>query len=321
MPSQEAKRQTRRLDPLALFEDLGYQPHPGQLLVHQSKAPRRVLACGSRWGKSLCAAMEAVAALLEPREECRGWIVAPTRDLGDRIFLKVANTLKTHVDHRILELDLRGQRIVISNLGGGTSELRGKSADMPVTLLGEELDFLVVDEAAKLRDDIWESYLAARLVNRKGWALFLSTPAGTNWLYRAFRRGQKRRDPQYESWQSPTLTNPHVDPSVIEDERSRSSKDAFEEQYEARFLGAQIEPCDTCGGPSPTAAGVAFVMDDDLIPLCPECGKAVDEKGRTVWRLNPNGQPALTVIHFEGGDEDESPPALPSRPVPGRTSR
>ena len=42
----------------AFFHDLGYTPHPGQLPVHQSKAPRRVLACGVRWGKTRVAAWE-----------------------------------------------------------------------------------------------------------------------------------------------------------------------------------------------------------------------------------------------------------------------
>jgi hypothetical protein len=32
------------LDKIAFFRDLGYQPHPGQLEVHRSRAPRRVVA-------------------------------------------------------------------------------------------------------------------------------------------------------------------------------------------------------------------------------------------------------------------------------------
>ena len=37
---------------------MGYQPHPGQAEIHRSTAPRRIVACGVRWGKTLCAAME-----------------------------------------------------------------------------------------------------------------------------------------------------------------------------------------------------------------------------------------------------------------------
>jgi len=54
----------RRFNKAALFADLGYRPHPGQQAVHDSPASRRVLACGVRWGKTLCAAMEGLAAAL-----------------------------------------------------------------------------------------------------------------------------------------------------------------------------------------------------------------------------------------------------------------
>jgi hypothetical protein len=43
----------RRLSKRALFEHLGYEPHAGQQAIHDSKAPRRVVACGVRFGKSL----------------------------------------------------------------------------------------------------------------------------------------------------------------------------------------------------------------------------------------------------------------------------
>ena len=71
------------IDREKVFEDLGYRPHSGQLEVHRSGALRRILACGARWGKTRCAAMEALVAALEPREESMGWVVAPTYELAD----------------------------------------------------------------------------------------------------------------------------------------------------------------------------------------------------------------------------------------------
>jgi hypothetical protein len=77
-----------QLDKAALFEDLGYEPHAGQLAVHRSTARFRVVACGVRWGKTFAAAMEAIAAALEPKESAIGWVVAPTYDLADRVSAK-----------------------------------------------------------------------------------------------------------------------------------------------------------------------------------------------------------------------------------------
>ncbi|MGH9363379.1 MAG: hypothetical protein ACRD2T_15835 [Thermoanaerobaculia bacterium] len=75
-----------RLRKEPFFRDLGYKPHPGQLAVHRSTAPRRVLACGVRWGKTRCAAMEGLAAAMEPKPLSRGWVVAPTYTSRRRCF-------------------------------------------------------------------------------------------------------------------------------------------------------------------------------------------------------------------------------------------
>src|SRR6185295_4155500 len=130
-------RRIRRLNKPALFEDLGYEPHPGQLLVHQSAARRRVLACGTRFGKSTCAAMEACAGLLESRNATLGWVVAPTYDLTKRIWQRVVQTFQEKLPHWVKLVLPREHRLLVVNLAGGISEVRAKSADQPAGLLGE----------------------------------------------------------------------------------------------------------------------------------------------------------------------------------------
>src|SRR5262249_43974030 len=120
---------TLKLDKRALFAQLGYTPHEGQQCVHASRAPRRALVCGDRCGKSLAAGMEALAAALEPRKRCMGWLVAPTMDLSEKVFREVVMAAAEHLPHRILDLKQHDKRIVLRNLGGGVSEVRGKTAD------------------------------------------------------------------------------------------------------------------------------------------------------------------------------------------------
>src|SRR5258708_30081564 len=93
-----------RLNKEALFKMLGYEPHPGQLAIHSSRAPRRIVACGVRFGKSLCAAMEALAAAMEPRERSLGWIVAPTYDLSERRFNQAVTIAGRHLKHRLVKV-------------------------------------------------------------------------------------------------------------------------------------------------------------------------------------------------------------------------
>jgi hypothetical protein len=227
-------RSKRVLDKRALFEDMGYSPHPGQLEVHECTAPRRIVACGVRWGKTLAAAMEGVAAALQPAERSVGWIVAPTYDLADRVFREIQVVAYRHLRHRIVAMKEAERRLILRNMSGGTSEIRAKSADNPVSLLGEGLDWLVVDEASRLKPVIWQAHLSQRLIDKKGWALLISTPKGKGYFYDLFRRGQGN-DPEFKSWNYPSWTNPLLDPEVIEQERSRLPQQVFKQEIGAEF--------------------------------------------------------------------------------------
>jgi len=305
-----------RLDKESLFADLGYLPHPGQLEVHRSRALRRVLACGSRWGKSTCAAMEAVAAALDPRDVSKGWVVGPTYELAQLIYQRVLEVLEKKLAHRIVAIVPREHRIQIRNLSGGLSEIRARSADNPDSLLGEGLDWVVVDEAARLKASIWEEHLSQRLIDRGGWALLLSTPRGKNWFHKLYKRGQGK-DPDFASWRCPSWTNPHLDREVIEREKGRLDEAAYLAEYGAEFVGNEIDRCDVCGDPDPEASGMVVLTRDEELVSCWECGNPVSKNGRAV-RGVMNGEPRLDVVHlFPGRGEVALPfetsadPALP----------
>lgn len=302
-----------RLDKRELFESLGYRPHAGQKAVHRSHAPRRVLACGVRWGKSTCGVMEAIAGLLQPREETLGWVVGPTLDLARLIFERAAIVVERRFKHRVKHYSPREQRLVVVNFGGGTSVLEGKTADHPASLLGESLDFLIVDEAARMKESVWTEHLSQRLIDRHGWALFLSTPRGRDWFFRLGKRGQRGRDKSFESWCSPSWTNPYISRELIEEERSRLSKEVFDEQYGAVFSGEDLDPCDVCKGPNADAPGIVMLKDGAEMLLCPECGKAVDKDGKSLVKRIGNHRPHLMILHLE------SRPG--GRPLPERGPR
>src|SRR2546426_8723800 len=103
MTTESLKRE-RSLNKRALFRDLGYTPHPGQAEIHASTASRRVVACGGRWGESLFAAMEGLAAAMEPKERSIGWLVAPTYELNDKIYPEMVIIVAQHLRHRIVAM-------------------------------------------------------------------------------------------------------------------------------------------------------------------------------------------------------------------------
>jgi hypothetical protein len=226
-----------RLDKLAFFADLGYEPHAGQLAIHRSRAPRRIVACGTRWGKTLCSAMEALAAAMAPAEHTIGWVVGPTYDLADRVFREIQVIALERLRHFVIANKESERRLILRNLAGGTSEIRAKSADNPDSLLGEGLDFVIADEASRLRPRIWQGHLSQRLLDKHGWALMISTPKGKGLFYELFRRGQGAdRDSDYESWNMPSWTNPLLDAAAIEAERARLPDRVFRQEYGAEFI-------------------------------------------------------------------------------------
>lgn len=285
-----------RLDKAALFESLGYQPHAGQIPIHRSKARFRVVSCGVRFGKTTAAAYECIAELMAPRPDSIGWVVAPTYDLSERTYGRVLSVVRKRLKHRIKLVNERERRLVIVNAGGGLSEIRAKSADNPDSLLGEGLNYAVVDEAARLDGSVWHEHLSQRLLDKKGGALLISTPSGWNWFGRLFRRGEKARDPEFESFAGPSWTNPRLDRAAIEAERDRLDGDAFAALYEGAFVGADPYPCDTCHGPDPNVTGMVLLNDGETLEDCVECGHPIDAKGHTVVRREADGRAFVSVI-------------------------
>ena len=218
------------------FEDLKYRPHPGQLEVHLATEPRRVVACGVRWGKTVCAAMEGLAAAMAPSKKGSiGWVVGPTYDLADRVFLEIRVRALEHLHPYIVNVKESERRLQLRNLAGGVSEIRAKSADSEVSLLGEGLDWVILDEASRLRPRVWESHISQRLIDKRGWALLISTPKGKGYYFDLFRRGRSD-DPDWRSWNYATWTNPLLDRDLIERERGRLPERVFRQEYGAEFI-------------------------------------------------------------------------------------
>jgi len=127
----------------------------------------------------------------------------------------------------------RGEALVTMP-SGGTAQVR--SADDPESLRGEGLDFVVLDECAFMAESAWSESLRPALSDRLGKALFISTPKGRNWFWRLYQRGQDAQDPDWASWQRPSVENPFLKASEIEAARRDLPERIFQQEYLAMFL-------------------------------------------------------------------------------------
>ena len=120
----------------------------------------------------------------------------------------------------------------------------------PEGLLGTSLDWLVIDEAAKMKAEVWREYLTQRLTDRDGWVLIASTPADEgDWFHEEYQRAGDG-DGAYECWSMPSWTNPAIDRAVIEAEAERLSEREYYSQYAAEFVPESGRICSSCGSGS-----------------------------------------------------------------------
>lgn len=242
-PDPPRVQRTKQLDVKTLYDRIEYHPHGGQRKFHSSTARFKVMDCGRRWGKSTSGPHDEVPRMLI-KTPVLGWIVAPTYDLGEkefRVFWHIlVDVLKVPIDKSKTFNSLRTKDFRITTGWGSSVEVR--SAEHPESLVGEGLDFVIMAEAAKLKLSHWEKFIRPALADKRGSAVFVSTPEGFNWFYDLYQRGQAS-DPQFKDWwsyKSPTWENDIVfpggrqDPEILAVESS-SSPEVFAQEYGAEF--------------------------------------------------------------------------------------
>lgn len=225
---------------------LPYVPHEGQRLFHEDKARFRIMCTGRKWGKTTMLVHEAFRWLGRPNSLV--WWVAPyynLAQLGRRRFMQAIPEFAIKRENK--------KDFMIEMVNGST--LWFKSADSPDSLVGEGIDFVIIDEAARVRERVWQEAIRPNLSDpgRLGHACMASTPLGHNWFYRMWLRGMSN-DPEFKSWGMPVVeipvtkekvvdtrggypswSNPHFKMKELES-ALKTPKRVFLQEYVGRFL-------------------------------------------------------------------------------------
>ena len=212
-----------------LFSALGYRPHLGQVKFHENDHRFKLLLAGARFGKSLAASRDVLSDLISG--ETRGWLVGPTYALTTPEFRNLQLDIQQNMTADMKFHTSQGTGGFVKSEWG--SEVWCLSAHLPQGLLGEEIDWLILCEAAHIKADVFARFLRARLATRLGRLIIPSTPHGHNWLHELYRKTS-----QLDSWlvqQHATWENPLIDNSEIEQAREMLSPEAFAEQFGGEF--------------------------------------------------------------------------------------
>ncbi len=208
--------------------------HDAQKEVHDSDARWKILCAGRRFGKSRLGVQMCMEVALAGG---RAWWVAPTFAISRVGWRDIQAAAASFPKEMGVNIKVGDMQVDFNN--GGFIGVR--SADNPQRLRGEGLDFLVMDEAAFVKEETWTEVLRPTLTERKGSALFISTPKGMdNWFYRLFERAKTQ--PDWERFQFPSTSNPLVEESEVEAAKGEVGSLVFAQEYMAQFIseGSQM---------------------------------------------------------------------------------
>ncbi len=204
--------------------------HEGQLKVAKSDARWKILCAGRRFGKTRLGVQLCMEVALKGG---RAWWVAPTFSIARVGWRDIAASAKSFPREIEPKVSLANMQIDLAN--GGSIAVR--SADNPQRLRGEGLDFLVMDEAAFVKPEVWQEVLRPTLTERKGSALFISTPIGRdNWFFDLWETAEEAEN--WERFRFSTTDNPMIDPEEVEAAQKEVGSIVFAQEYLAEFVDA-----------------------------------------------------------------------------------
>lgn len=214
---------------------LGYYPREWQAECHRSRNRFTVLALHRRAGKTELAIMELIDAALKCQLELPYFVyVAPYLKQAKTIaWSRLKQRLAPLIMHNALTVNESDLSVVFRH---NKAVIRIFGGDNPDALRGVRLDGVVMDEVAQIKPEVWQDILQPALSDRRGWALFIGTPAGVNLFSELFFRAE--RLPEWHSARYTVYDTGSLDPSEVERLRRDMHETSFSREYLCDFSAA-----------------------------------------------------------------------------------
>jgi len=255
------------------FQAIKWHPHEKQKEVLKCNNREVLVVAGRRFGKSaLCGSIigrEFLEALNQIRKGQRNsvkiWIVAPTYELSRKVFEYVVKFL--------LEFDKRFAKFISERPQPSlrVSEsvwIQCKSATEPFSMLGEELDLVIIDEAPLISEKIYHQYIYPLTIakSRNCKTYIIGTPRGKDWFQRTYLRLKEKG----AAFHYTTLDGVETDEDTLNEIKQVTPDLLFRQEYMAEFVDEagtvfkKIEDCLINYVPKEPEVGHQYVMGVDL---------------------------------------------------------
>lgn len=197
------------------------------IAAHSAK--QKIVAAGRRWGKTLLGG--AVGISLANAGGRVAWC-APTYKNSRPMWRWVENVCAPLKDAGI-EIS-KAERVITFPSGGFIGVYSMDNAD---SIRGEAFHLVIVDEAARIAEDVYHDAIEPTLADFDGTAILISTPHGRNWFFKEFQRALDDGNAQ-AAWRAASSANPN--PNI--QKAFRAAKDRVPERtYQQEWLAAFIE--------------------------------------------------------------------------------
>ena len=207
------------------MSELNIDLHPAQLEIFNSTKRFKIVAAGRRFGKSyLSAWILLIKAIQSDSKDV--FYIAPTFQQAKDIMWAMLKDLG-----KDLILQAYENTAVLTLINGRKIYLKG--SDRPETLRGVGLAYVVLDEYASMKPQVWEQIIRPTLADVKGGALFIGTPAGKNHFFDLYKDAFE--DDDWDSFQYTSTDNPFLPPEEIVAASKTMSSMSFRQEFEASF--------------------------------------------------------------------------------------
>ena len=233
---------------------------PWQRECWNSEARFQVIAAGRRCGKSRYAAYRLIVEALQS-EKGHVFYVAETQSQARAIMWSVMQDIGRDV---IKAAHINNLEFTLIN--GATISLKG--SDRPDTMRGVSLSFVVLDEYATMKPEVWTEVLRPALADQRGRGVFIGTPQGRNHFYDLYIEAELGEDDEWAAWHLTSFDNPLLDPKEIESAKATMGSFAFNQEFMASF-----------------EARDSMLFQEEWLKFSPECPMV----GDTVISIDPAG--------------------------------
>ena len=277
-----------------------YTPYDKQIEVHQALEDESYLfvTCNAsrQTGKTMMGQNQVIKWALENENVVVMW-VSPTNSQTTKVYKNIISAIGT-APFITYHKQTQGDTEIKFQNG---SVIKFKSAAAEDNLRGESVHYMVLDEAAFIKESVFLEILLPMLNVAGRKCLVISTPKGrSNWFHKQYIRGINGSK-GYKSFKFNCYSNPYANPDIIEIARENMPDAIFKQEYEAEFIdGTSIienveELCSLLRQPLPIKgqryyAGIDLALQNDYTVF-----SVVDADGNLVYfdRFNKVSAPEL----------------------------